>query len=366
MRLPYQDLRIPFVDWLSFSVKYEAKTFEWVEKTFGSRIDLKKGFNGYSHSFLTDLGAICGFSPERPAMKIHVCLSSKALFNLNGKIEIHDLIRQIIQRGGTFSRIDLSQDDYDGYLNLPEILEKLKNQEVSTRFRGFLKVELFNPQFMEFELGSLFRDPKKQKNGQTLYIGDWHSDIFCRIYDKKKQTKSELPYWNRVEFQLRHKVANEFCNPTMKVDFKTGEIKSFDGSFQDRSFPKTAYYYLKFLNPSFKMQTIDDYGIYYLQEKHKRHWDVCNWWVNFLRVGEGEKIGLPKNETGLEEIKAWQINQCSGADYLLLETYGEKYSHEKLLKGREKFEKNKKYQILLKEFQEKNQFIHEENISDVA
>ncbi|MBE7411881.1 MAG: hypothetical protein HS129_07440 [Leptospiraceae bacterium] len=49
----------------------------------------------------------------------------------------------------------------------------------------------------------------------------------------------------------------------------------------------------------------------------------------------------------------------------LLETYGEKYSHEKLLKGREKFEKNKKYQILLKEFQEKNQFIHEENISDV-
>ncbi|MBE7410554.1 MAG: hypothetical protein HS129_00580 [Leptospiraceae bacterium] len=96
-------------------------------------------------------------------MKIHVCLSSKALFNLNGKIEIHDLIRQIIQRGGTFSRIDLSQDDYDGYLNLPEILEKLKNQEVSTRFRGFLKVELFNP----FSLWSLswlsFRDPKSRK-----------------------------------------------------------------------------------------------------------------------------------------------------------------------------------------------------------
>ncbi len=105
----------------------------------------------------------------------------------------------------------------------------------------------------------------------------------------------------------------------------------------------------------------ENFDTYYLQEKHKRHWDVCNWWIDFLKTNEGKSIGLPKNETGLEDIKAWQINQCSGADYLLLETYGEKYSHEKLLEGRKKFEKNKKYQNLLKEYQEKHKEIQEED-----
>lgn len=366
MLLPDQNLRVPFVDWLSFSIEYGQKSFDWIETTFGTRTDLEKGFNGYTNSFLTDFGAFCGYSPNNQRMKIHVSLSSKALFNLNGKIGIDDLIKQIILRKGTFSRIDISMDDYDGILDISEILEKLKNQEVLTRFRGCLKIEAYNPQFTEFELISFFRDPKRQKNGQTVYIGDWHSDIFCRIYDKKKQTKSDVPFWTRVEFQLRHKVANEFCNPSTRIDFKTGEIKSFDGSFNNRSFSKTAFYYIKFLNPSYKIVKMEDEGIFYLEEKHKRHWNACGWWIRFLKTGEGESIGLPKNETGLEEIKAWQIDKCSGADYLLLETYGEKYSHEKLLEGRKKFEKNKKYQKLLKEFQERNEFIHEENIEDVA
>ncbi|MCC6274324.1 MAG: replication initiation factor domain-containing protein [Leptospiraceae bacterium] len=356
MQLPDKLLKTPFVDWLSFSVKYEEKSFKWIDSVFGDRTELNKGFNGYTNSFLTSLGALCGYSPQMPKNKIHVTLSSKALFNLNGIMSLSKMIKQIISLDGTFSRIDISQDDYDGYLHLPEILEKLKNQEVSTRFRGFLKVEAYNPEFIEYEKGSLFRDPKRQNSGQTIYIGDWHSDNFCRKYDKKKQTQAEYECWNRVEFQFRHKVANEFCNPTFRIDFETGEIKSFDGTFEDRSFAKTVYYYLKYITPSYKMIKNKDFGFCYLKEKHRRHWDVCSWWVNFLQAGEGQPIGLPKNETGLEEIKKWQIDQCSGADFLLMEVYGEKYSHEKYLAGKKKFENNPKYLNMLNEFKETGEY----------
>ncbi|MCE9499012.1 MAG: replication initiation factor, partial [Leptospira sp.] len=180
---------------------------------------------------------------------------------------------------------------------------------------------------------------------------------------KKKQTNSDYKFWNRVEFQLRHKVANEFCNPSFRLNTKTGEIKSFDGTFEDRSFPKTAYYYLKFLAPSYKMINDKKEETLYLVEKHKRHWDHCEWWTDFLRTGEGQNIGLPKNETGLEDLKDWQLNQCSGADYLLMKTYGQKYSHEKLLEGKKKFENNKRYQILFKEYQSKSNTVKEEDFS---
>ncbi|MCE9500238.1 MAG: replication initiation factor domain-containing protein [Leptospira sp.] len=178
MDLPAPYLKTPFVDWLSFSIEYGPKSFSWIESVFGKGESLEKGFNGYTHSILTPIGAVVGYSPETPSQKIHLSISSKALFNLNGFITLKELIRQVISNKGKFSRIDLSQDDYDGFLNLDLILEKLKNMEVTSRFRGFLKMEQHNPGFLEYELGSLFRDPKKQKTGRTIYIGDWHSDNF--------------------------------------------------------------------------------------------------------------------------------------------------------------------------------------------
>lgn len=253
----------------------------------------------------------------------------------------------------------MALDDYEGFLNLPHIYEKLNRKEVATRFRNFSKYEA---PIQSVESGTLFKDSKFGKHGYTIYIGSFgKSNSFVRIYDKKLQVGPECawPIWNRLEFQLNHQAADQYCNPTWNVDPETGEILNSSEKFSDprrakfenRSFPKTAFYYLKFLDPCYKHR-VDDLGNVHLDEIHKRYWPVCTWWTKFLRTAEGEWIGLPKNETGLEDIDNWLRTQTSGAMYLLTEVYGEDYLDEILEEGKEKFESNKKYQNLLKQSQE--------------
>ncbi|AXR69635.1 replication initiation factor domain-containing protein [Leptospira mayottensis] len=357
-----EELKRPFVDWLSFTVEFTDESWSWLESVFGELRIEEKGFSGYTHTFRTSGEVFGAFSPERKSQKLYVSLSSKALYHFGfGKTSLSDLIQGAIQRKGKFTRIDLAQDDYEGLLDLPLIYEKLKRKEVSTRFRGYTKYE--SPVHL-VESDSLFKDHKIGKHGYTIYIGSIRkSNCFVRIYDKKLQVGGERcawPVWNRVEFQLSHEAADQYCNPTWNVEPNTGEILKTKerfrdprrATFGDRSFPKTAYYYLKFLDPYYK-QKRNDLGHFYLEETHKRNWGDCSWWTDFLKVSEGQSIGLPKNETGLEQIDNWLKTQASGALRLLTEAHGEEYILEMLKIGEEKMERNPKYQNLLKSFQEK-------------
>ncbi|MDI7215747.1 replication initiation factor domain-containing protein [Leptospira santarosai] len=367
------ELKKPFVDWLSFSIEYSDKAWEWLRKIFGELHIEEKGTNtGHTHRFRTTGDVFGAFSPQRRMHKIHVSMSSKALFNFQYSYSLTKLIEESIELKGKFTRIDLALDDYQGYLNLPYIYEKLKRKEAATRFRNFSKYEA---PVQLVESGSLFKDHKIGKHGFTIYIGSFgKSDCFARIYDKKLQVGPECawPIWNRLEFQLSRDAADQYCNPTWNVDPETGEILNSNekfpdprrATFEDRSFPKTAFYYLKFLEPSYKHR-LNDLGHVYLEEIHKQHWGICSWWTDFLRTAEGEGIGLPKNETGLQDIDNWLRNQTSGAMYLLTEVYGEEYLEEILEEGKEKFENNKKYQNLLKQSQDQKLIPKKEEIDEV-
>ncbi|MBW9233858.1 replication initiation factor domain-containing protein [Leptospira santarosai] len=369
-----EELLKPFVDWLSFSIEYSDQSWEWLNTIFGElNIEAKGTQTGHTHRFRTSGDVFGAFSPERRAHKIHISMSSKALFNFrSAPLTLSDLIAEAIELKGRFTRIDLALDDYEGRLNLPHIYEKLKRKEVGTRFRNFSKYEA---PVQLVESGSLFKDHKIGKHGYTIYVGSFgKSNCFARIYDKKLQVGSECawPIWNRLEFQLNHHAADQYCNPTWQVDPETGEILNTEkrfpdprrAKFADRSFSKTAFYYLKFLEPCYK-HCVDDRGHIYLEEIHKRYWPVCTWWTDFLKVSKGESIGLPKNETGLEDIDNWLRIQTSGAMYLLTEVYGDGYVDEILEEGKEKFENHKKYQNLLKQSQEKRETVKRAVIDEV-
>ncbi|TGK25388.1 replication initiation factor domain-containing protein [Leptospira stimsonii] len=369
-----EDLKRPFVDWLSFSIEYSERAWEWIRNVFGEpEIEEKGSSTGHTHRFRAPGDVYGAFSPERKSQKIYISLSSKALFSFRtASIGLNRLISEVIELDGKFTRIDLALDDYEGHLNLPHIYEMLNRKEVATRFRGFSR---FEAPVNLVETGSLFKDHKIGKHGYTIYIGAFRgSNTFVRIYDKKRQVGPECawPVWNRLEFQLTHQAADQYCNPTWNVVPETGEILNSKekfpdprrAKFEDRSFPKTAFYYLKFLEPVFK-QKINDLGHYYLEEIHKRYWTPCSWWTNFLKTSEGESIGLPKNESGLENIDNWLRTQASGAAYLLTEFYGEEYLNDFLKDGKEKFEKNKKYQTILKEEREKREKSKEKRFEDV-
>ncbi|AVV52202.1 Replication initiation factor [Leptospira santarosai] len=361
-----QELKLPFVDWLAFSIEYSDQSWEWLKTVFGElRIEERGTVTGHSHQFRTPGDVFGAFSPERRNQKIHIQLSSKALFNLkHSEYTLTDLISVAIKLRGKFTRIDLALDDYDGLLDLPYIYEKLENKEVSTRFRGYSE---YAAPLDRVRSGSLFLDPKLGKMGFTIYIGAFRrSNCFVRIYDKKLQVGPECawPIWNRLEFQLNHEAADQYCNPTWNVNPETGEIVDSTSwndlfsdprraTFEDRSFPKTAFYYLKFLEPAYRERQ-DGLGYFYLEEIHKRYWPVCTWWTKFLNASEGEKIGLPKHETGLQDIDDWLSEQVSGAVFLMSKLFGgEKYYQKLQDKGEPKFERNKKYQNLVKEFEEK-------------
>ncbi|EMJ96682.1 replication initiation factor domain-containing protein [Leptospira alstonii] len=357
------ELKLPFVDWLAFSIEYSDASWSWLKKVFGElRIEEKGTVTGHTHQFRGAGDVFGAFSPERRNQKIHIQLSSKALFNFKySEYTLTDLIREAIGLKGKFTRIDLALDDYEGHLNLPLIYEKLERKETSTRFRGYSEYE--SP-VDRIKSGSLFLDPKLGKLGHTIYIGAFRkSNCFVRVYDKRLQVGSECvwPIWNRLEFQLNHKAADQYCNPTWNVNPETGEITDSKhgfpdprrATFEDRSFPKTAFYYLKFLEPAYT-QKQDSSGFDYIEEIHKRYWPVCSWWTKFLNTCEGQGIGLPKHETGLQNIDDWLNEQVSGAIYLMSKLYGgENYFDKLQKKGEPKFERNKKYQNLVKEFEEK-------------
>ncbi|EMN90522.1 replication initiation factor domain-containing protein [Leptospira weilii] len=366
-------LKNPFVDWLSFSIEYSDDAWDWLHAVFGElKIEEKGTTTGHTHQFRTSADVFGAFSPERRSQKIYISLSSKALFNFGASKEtLTTLIQGAIKLQGRFTRIDLAQDDYEGKLNLPFIYEKLQRKEVATRFRGYSKYEA------PFDLvtsGSLFKDPKLGKLGYTIYVGAFRgSNVFVRIYDKKLQTGQECawPIWNRVEFQLNHDAADQYCNPSWNVVPETGEILNTSekfpdprrAKFEDRSFPKTAYYYLKFLDPTYKQKT-NELGHLYLEQNGKQMWIPCNWWTDFLKTSEREPIGLPRNETGLQDIDNWLKNQVSGAVFLMADLYGDKYFSELKAEGKDRFERNKKYQRLKEQFKEKKQNKMKEEIPD--
>ncbi|WP_078126225.1 replication initiation factor domain-containing protein [Leptospira alexanderi] len=355
-------LKRPFVDWLSFTVEYSDSSWTWLKNTFGELKIEEKGYQtGHTHTFRANGDVFGAFSPNRRSQKIYVSLSSKALFNLGLSGEgLSKLIEEAVQLKGRFTRIDLAQDDYDGFLNLDLICEKLDRKEVLTRFRGYSEFEALGE---KIKTGSFFTDPKLGKQGFTVYIGAMRkSSVFVRVYDKKLQVGPECvwPIWNRLEFQLSGPAADQYCNPTWNVNPDTGEILNTNDSFpdprrakfEDRSFPRTAYYYIKFLEPTY-IQKKNDLGHLYLSEKEKRFWIPCSWWTQFLKTAEGQPIGLPKNETGLEEIDNWLRNQVSGAVSLMSDLYGDDYYEDLKIEGTEKQKRNKKYQRLKEEFLEK-------------
>ncbi|EQA71791.1 replication initiation factor domain-containing protein [Leptospira noguchii] len=369
-----ENLKLPFVDWLSFSIEYSEKAWEWIRNVFGEPQIEEKGSNtGHTHRFRAPGDVFGAFSPERKSQKIYISLSSKALFSFrSSSLGLNRLISEVIKLNGRFTRIDLALDDYEGHLNLPHIYEMLNRKHVATRFRGFSK---FEAPVNLVETGSLFKDHKIGRHGYTIYIGAFRgSNTFVRIYDKKKQVGPECvwPVWNRLEFQLTHQAADQYCNPTWNVVPETGEITNSNerfpdprrAKFEDRSFPKTAFYYLKFLEPTY-VQKKNDLNHYYLSEKQKHFWVPCSWWTNFLKTSEGQSIGLPKNESGLQNIDNWLRTQASGAAYLLTEFYGDEYLNDFLKDGKEKFEKNKKYQTILKEEREKREKVMQTRFNEV-
>ena len=109
-------------------------------------------------------------------------------------------------------RIDTASDDisyevkktYPLDLNL--IKEALSNLEFSSPFAIKKHLKSFEVTFVDSERATL-----KNFRGQTIYLGNKKSKVFCRFYDKlaemdvnKKEYDEKIKHWARMEFVFRN------------------------------------------------------------------------------------------------------------------------------------------------------------------
>ena len=328
------ELKKPFVDWLSFTI---PKTNENISSLyfFGEKSQELKSWNSYDIAYFTNSGVLIAYHSTNPILKIYISLSAKALYSQN--YTINQIIEWGKSKDAKFTRIDLAQDDYDGYLNIEEIYKKIKNGELVTRFRNFSIYE--NHEFSTIESGKI----GSGETGKTIYLGNLkNSNTVVRIYDKQAKEKTDY-HWVRVEYQLRHESADQYCAKNLLVD-DTGEItrrgkKVYMLDFEKRYFPPIANYYLQFLDPRKKNGILT----------HKRYWNPSKFWSDFLKTQEKESIGLPKYKTGLEDLREWASKSIVGINYLLEQAYGQEWRKERSEKGKERFENKPYYNQLLKD-----------------
>jgi len=311
------------LDWVSATFPFSASLLDSLSETFGPWDDRKNGAMGYS-SGRTVLGTGALFwNIERPEMGIHLVLPAQALALWQfAPVWLLEIVKN---NGGSFTRIDLAIDDFEGRLYLPDILDALENGNIVTRWKQY---QVYYP---KTTIG--------QKTGQMtgITIGSRDSENYCRFYDKRaeqeKRGVTDLPdNWIRFELEVKFDRADAMAR-RMIEEIRHGDLAQFVGNLV-----------LGLLDFKVGQQGNDS---------NKSRWSSSKWWTDFLGSVTKERLTLPKFERTIEQVKDWfsdsvsplacvimlseMENGQSGYDWLM-ETIADgqerfKLKHKKLIAG---------------------------------
>lgn len=295
--------RHAFIDWLSFTLPNCQSSWRWIEGRLGGWLENDKGFLGYPDSANTEIGALLGWNAERSDVRIYVVLSAKALFMLQ-EFHVTYIIRSAINAGAKFTRIDIAKDDIgeeSGILDLNEIASKIQRRELVTRWRVWSRI-VSGPISGHSDFF-----------GDTIYLGNREGQSFLRIYNKAGQTGSSF-HWIRCELELKGDKAISLSREIYKETANLADILFYLIRFKDKS------------NLAKKTQWLDS-----------------PFWLDFLETCKGQKLELPRYETGLEDVTNWMNKQVSASLTLL-----QKLDKLKpiLETGKQKFDENPRLQRL--------------------
>jgi len=316
------------LDWVSATFPYSDAIWERLIEQFGPAQERKTGALGYPNA-VTILGTgVLLWNAQRPEMGLHLMLPAQALALY--QFPALWLLEIIKNNDGKFTRIDLALDDFNQRLILEDILYKLENGHVQTRWK---KYRAYLP---ETDIG--------QRIGQLtgISIGSRVSESYARIYDKRQEQEkkghSDLPdNWIRFELETKGDRAAALGIKLIQ-EIRAERVGKFVANL--------IYGLLDFKEPS-------------REDGNKSRWDTSAWWLLFLGAFEKERITLPKMERTLEQVKDWFSNDISAmACVILLSTMmdgqsGYEWLMEAIANGENKFKnKHKKLIIGYKENEE--------------
>lgn len=118
----------------------------------------------------------------------------------------YDFLMDCLVEGGIMKRLDLAINDRTGILDIPDLIEKCKNDECVSVFRHFRF-------YASGELTSR-KEPHRKEMGTTMYIGSMKSEVYFCIYEKNYEQYikagvplEEAPVKNRFEIRLKNERA---------------------------------------------------------------------------------------------------------------------------------------------------------------
>lgn len=308
------------IDWFAFTLPFGADIWETLTIPEKEWVSIETRALGYKRVFIH--GAMKVYTSDREDMGVHCELSGSACreYEFFFGNRWAELIKKIREAHGTFSRIDLAIDDFDGIFTLEEIKGKIDRGEVISFFRRGRKLE-------EFNLG------EKDNLGQTIYFGSPQSRTRVRMYDKaieqlikeqqsreteaiERESKEKVPpslrrenkknregeyrrerlehhaLWNRTEIQCRDERAGVLAD-YLQAGLPVGEITF--GILR---------HYLNFVDPS-------------LTDSNKSRWPVSAFWEKFLGCVEELGLTIAKQKRTIKQVREWIIRQVAPSLALL-------------------------------------------------
>jgi phage replication initiation protein len=290
---------VSLLDWVAFTLPNRERTDKDPSKSDLERVceiigiplnefvQMSHGKMGYRSQIRC--GNIFILSNGTPQMGCHIIMTGQGCRQYENRFGDvwKRLFLLIFNNGGHFARIDAAIDDYNGYISIPEIRQKIEARHILTRFktaRGLI----------EYDLSA---EPDTNK-GETIYFGSSMSRIKIRFYDKAKEQRVDY-LWNRAEIECHNERADIVAELILS-DRPLGEIVA--GVLRN---------YLNFVEPN--------------EDSNKARWPVSKWWLDFLGNVEKLRLTIKKGAKTIEDVKGWLDRQVSTSLALLHKHYKDSY-----------------------------------------
>lgn len=293
------------IDFFTFTVKVDDPALvisQYLGMDFHLFSDAGYGLMGYEHCLeFSDIKVLYEPRENDYFQSLGVCVSMSGkgcrtferFTNLggvqdpNGQITLFDCspFLMLFQRlagdpSCNISRVDVACDEFEGWLDMDDIIQKTQNNEINSRMTKRQVVVSYDG---------------AKRNGATVYLGSPSSDFRVRIYDKALE-QGEDRHWIRVELVLRGDNAVAFVDQAVAF----GEVGRLAAQV---------------INDKFSFIDRDDSNI--------SRCGVSEWWSTFIEeLGQVTLVSRETVQHKVEEIDSWLDYQIGPSLAIILKTMG--------------------------------------------
>jgi len=280
------DLKL-LVDYLSFRLPYDFPfddIFNQVLSVPKSNFKFNEDstFNGYNcvyqygHMKVCTDGLADAYGNINYKMGHYITMSGQGCREL--ELFIGDTWEQLFEivhnLGGNFTRLDVAIDDFYGFFEVNDLIQKVKNDECVSRFR-------YANIFTKYQIEG------GESEGASLYCGSETAETRLLFYEKNFEQELQIPIWNRTELKLKKKRANAFIESLLQKDKSIGE--------------KTAEYinqYIRFIDKKDS-------------DSNKRRSPISEWWTSFIGTSERLELSMKKPDRNIDTISNYLYHSVS-------------------------------------------------------